>query len=54
MSRLITWSCAPHFDCELPGLTRDVRERPDLDTVARHRFAVSNALDFFALDRSEP
>jgi hypothetical protein len=47
----VVWaSDYPHFDCSLPGLTADVRERGDLDDLARRRFAVANAVDFFALD----
>jgi predicted TIM-barrel fold metal-dependent hydrolase len=47
----VVWaSDYPHFDCSLPGLTADVRERGDLDDLARRRFAVANAVEFFSLD----
>lgn len=52
--RCIVWaSDYPHFDCELPGLSADLRERSDLDDAVFHRVAFSNAVEFFGLQMVE-
>lgn len=49
--RCVVWaSDYPHFDCELPGLTADVRNRSDVDEARFERLSRSNAADFFGLD----
>jgi predicted TIM-barrel fold metal-dependent hydrolase len=49
--RCVVWaSDYPHFDCRLPGLTEELRQRSDLDDHRRDRFAARNAIEFFGLD----
>jgi predicted TIM-barrel fold metal-dependent hydrolase len=48
--RCVVWaSDFPHFDCVMPGLTKDVRERTDLSPARQKKLAGKNALDFFGL-----
>ena len=44
----VVWaSDFPHYDCSLPGLADEMRDRNDLSAQRMKKVAVTNALEFF-------
>ena len=37
----------PHYDCSLPGLADEVRDRTDLSPRRLKKLAIDNAVEFF-------
>ena len=46
----VVWaSDYPHYDCSLPGLADEVRDRTDLSPKRLKKLAVDNAVEFFGI-----
>ncbi|MBM3347304.1 MAG: amidohydrolase [Betaproteobacteria bacterium] len=46
----VVWaSDFPHYDCSLPGLADEVRDRTDLSPRRMNKLAIDNAVEFFDL-----